>query len=177
LQKVIAMSSPNKSSRLPLAALVFAFAASTAHADWQYTHWGMSKDQVLLASNGTVSPTSARGPDTPYVGLRGKYATPDHAFDAAMYFDAGDTLVSVMLSQRTAPECAKTLGDLQEKYGTSQDATNRRGPLRLIWSDAASGNRVKYTGVSRADSPAVRDVHEAACTIVYEPLSRTVDGL
>jgi len=36
---------------------------------------------------------------------------------------------------------------------------------------------VKYTGVSRADSPVVRDAHEAACTIVYEPLSRTVDGL
>jgi hypothetical protein len=172
------MSSPmKKSSRLRLTILVFAFAASAAHADWQYTRWGMSKDQVLLASNGAVSPTSMRGPGTPYVGLRGKYATPDHAFDAALYFDAGDTLVSVTLSQRTAPECAKTLSDLREKYGTAQDVTNRRGPLRLIWSDAASGNRVKYTGVSRADSPAVRDAHEVACTIVYEPLSRTVEGL
>ncbi len=171
------MSSPIQSPSPMLAALVFAFAAPAARADWQYTHWGMSKDPVLLASNGALSQTLMRGPDNPYVGLRGKYATADHAFDAAMTFDAGDTLVGVMLSQRSGQACAKTLADLQDKYGKAQDVTTRRGPLRLIRADAASGNRVKYAGASRADSPAVRGAGEVACTIVYEPLSKAADGL
>lgn len=174
LNKVPVLSSPKKFS---LATVAFAFAAASAHADWQYTHWGMSKDQVLLAANGALSPTSTRDPGNPYVGLRGTYATSDHSFDASLYFDAGDALASVMLSQRTAQECAKTLADLQSKYGTAQDVTTRRGPLQLIWSGAASGNRVRYSGIARADPPPVHDGHEVACTIVYAPLSKPVDGL
>jgi hypothetical protein len=40
--------------RMLLAAVVLLSAVSTARADWAYTKWGMSPDQVAKASNGGV---------------------------------------------------------------------------------------------------------------------------
>jgi hypothetical protein len=39
--------------RLPLVLTVLLI-ASAAHADWQYTHWGMTPEQVVAASRGTA---------------------------------------------------------------------------------------------------------------------------
>jgi hypothetical protein len=161
--------------RLALVALLFT--ASAAHADWQYTHWGMPKDQALLASNGALSPVLTRRAENPYIGLRGKYETGDHKFDAALLFDGGDALTGVWLSQRTPAECRSTLGDLTDKYGAGQDATIGRGPARVMWNDQTSGNRVKYIAAARGSLPAAAGEHERACEIIYEPLSKTADGL
>ena len=65
--------------RLTATALAGALTASAAQADWQYTRWGMTKDQVMLASNGALSPTPSRRAGNPYVGLRGRYQTDDHS--------------------------------------------------------------------------------------------------
>ncbi|HEY0179557.1 MAG TPA: hypothetical protein VGC30_07980 [Dokdonella sp.] len=169
--------SRSRSCRSPIAyvtalAAALALAARAAHADWQYTHWGMSKDQVMLAANGALSPTGTRRAEAPYVGLRGHYETATHRFDAAMLFDAGDALTGVVLTQRTSAECRSTLGDLQSKYGSAQDLTTRRGPLKLMWNDAAAGNRVIY------ESAPAPEHGEIACRLVYEPIaSSAADGL
>ena len=127
-------------ARLPfLAATAFVAAttASPASADWQYTHWGMSKTQALLASNGALMPPGSRRERTPYVGLVGHYTSGDRSFDAALLFDDGDELVRVVLTQRTPRECAGTLAALQDKYGQAQNLATLRGATLLAWDDGA----------------------------------------
>ncbi|HEY0180547.1 MAG TPA: hypothetical protein VGC30_13085 [Dokdonella sp.] len=162
-----------------LAGLALAAAVPAAQADWQYTHWGMSKNQVLLAADGALSDTMTRRAADPYVGLRGHYEAGPHKFDAAMLFDAGDNLTGVLLSQRTSGECVQTLGDLKAKYGAGQDLTTRRGPIEILWSDAQSSNRIKYEARDRVAPRGATGGHDIACTVRYEPFAApsSADGL
>ena len=161
------------------AAIVFvgALTVSDARADWQYTHWGMSKDQVMLASNGALSPVPTRRATYPYIGLRGKYVAGEHTFDAAMLFDAADALSGVLLSQRTGRECARTLNDLRENYGAAQELSAAREPLKLMWNDAKTGNRIKYDETPRLDAPGAGDARDIACVLTYESVSQKASGL
>ena len=166
-------------ARLPfLAATAFVAAttASPASADWQYTHWGMSKTQALLASNGALMPPGSRCERAPYVGLVGHYATGERNFDAALLFDDGDDLVRVVLTQRTPRECAGTLAALQDKYGQAQNLATLRGATLLAWNDGAGGNRIRFDGTPR---PAERSAtaEDAACVLSYAPPSAGDDGL
>jgi len=166
-------------ARLPfLAASAFAaaIAAPSASADWQYTHWGMSKTQALLASNGALMPTGTRRERAPYIGLAGHYAAGERNFDAALLFDDGDDLVRVVLTQRTPRECAGTLAALQDKYGAAQDLATLRGASLLAWNDAAGGNRVRFDAAPR---PNARNANgeSVACTLTYSAPSSADDGL
>lgn len=166
-------------ARLPfliVTAFVAATAASSASADWQYTHWGMSKTQALLASNGALMPPGSRRERAPYVGLVGHYASGDRNFDASLLFDDGDDLVRVTLTQRTPRECAGTLAALQDKYGQAQTVATLRGATRLAWNDGVTGNRVKFDGTPRADARSANG-GDVACTLTYSPQSSVDDGL
>lgn len=166
-------------ARLPflaVTAVVVATAASSACADWQYTHWGMSKTQALLASNGTLMPPGSRRERAPYVGLVGRYTAGDRNFDAALLFDDGDNLVRVVLTQRTPRECAGTLAALQDKYGQAQTIATLRGATRLAWNDGATGNRIKFDGSPQPDARSANG-EDTACTLTYSPQSSVDDGL
>jgi|GEM_PF-1195381 len=168
-----------RAARLPfLAATAFAAAtaASTASADWQYTHWGMSKTQALLASNGALMPPGSRRERAPYVGLVGHYAAGDRNFDAALLFDDGDDLVRVVLTQRTSRECAGTLAALQDKYGQAQNLATLRGATLLAWNEGADGNRVKFDSTPRPNARSANG-EDVACTLTYAAPSPGDDGL
>jgi hypothetical protein len=62
-----------------------------AHANWQYTKWGMTPEQVIDASGNTVSKIPAdqqRGKSRPgFVGLlSGVYSTGDFSFRVDFQF-------------------------------------------------------------------------------------------
>src|SRR5580698_8871299 len=73
--------------------------ASAAKADWEYTKWGMTPEQVVSASKNLAKPGSDRHPESdgnvtklvaPFQG--GKFS-----FEAQFGFDAADRLSSVTL--------------------------------------------------------------------------------
>jgi len=168
-----------RTARLPflaVTALVAATAASSASANWQYTHWGMSKTQALLASNGALMPPGSRRGHAPYAGLVGHYSAGDRNFDAALLFDDGDDLVRVVLTQRTPRECAGTLTALQDKYGQAQAVATLRGTTLLAWNDGTGGNRVRFDATPRPDTRSANG-ENVACTLAYSPQPSVDDGL
>lgn len=167
-----------RTTHLPCLVLAFAAATATpsAFADWQYTHWGMSKTQALLASNGALMPPGTRRERAPYVGLVGHYTAGEHNFDVALLFDEGDNLVRVVLTQRTPRECAGTLAALQDKYGQAQNLATLRGATLLAWNDGAAGNRVNFDGTPRPNARSANG-EDVACTLTYSSPSATGDGL
>jgi hypothetical protein len=73
----------------------------TAHADWQYTKWGMSESQ-LTAISPNIAPTTAqetKDHSNPYIGesrYKSGYSASDVQFTAYYWFQSGK-LVAVEL--------------------------------------------------------------------------------
>src|SRR5260221_12644165 len=100
----------------------------TASANWQYTQWGMSPEQVVAACGGSAHLNQDNGALLPYTKAlllaKGQIQIDNLDFTIGFYFDVNRrTLNSVFL---TLPKCA--IGDagrlkefLNAKYGALQD--------------------------------------------------------
>lgn len=66
--------------------------STTAHADWQYTRWGMTPAEVAAASNGMVEVGTGDLKDAydgAQIGATGTYAAGKFRFQASFYFIGG----------------------------------------------------------------------------------------
>jgi hypothetical protein len=70
-----------------------------ARADWQYTTWGMTPQQVVSASNNLAKKSTDPHPDSDgnVTKLVAPYQSGKFAFEAQFAFDAADKLASVTL--------------------------------------------------------------------------------
>jgi hypothetical protein len=105
-------------------ALTFALAAlffsgTAASADWQFTKWGMTPEQVQKASKGAAleTPATERAAKTPINGLQVPllsmpYTSGDLQLNALFYFDKQRRLARVELEGAKRAE-----QDLRTKYG------------------------------------------------------------
>jgi hypothetical protein len=158
------------SSQKPrLAMLIFAISTS-AHADWQYTHWGMSQDQAVTSSNGSLAVVSDKI-------AAGTYLANGREFHAILFFGAGG-LKSVELTQPTVGECAGTLQVMQDKYGPGDKlpSTSAQDP-GTIWRDEASGNIVDFRDRSHNAFAMNAASPRFACSIEYRSLKEADSGL
>jgi hypothetical protein len=73
--------------------------AGVAKADWEYTKWGMTPQQVLSASKNLAKPGTDLEPDSDgnITKLVAPYQSGKFAFEAQFGFDAADKLASVTL--------------------------------------------------------------------------------
>ena len=73
--------------------------ASAAKADWEYTKWGMSPQQVVSASKNLAKPGSDLHPDSDgnVTKLVAPFQSGKFSFEAQFGFDAADRLSSVTL--------------------------------------------------------------------------------
>lgn len=109
---------------LGMAALVLA--TSPALADWQYTKWGMTPEQVVAASKGAATATTDEErrqfstTDGKSVALvKARYTSGSYQFDVHFLFDDGKlSLVSLNLDESDEGLLA---GDLTAKYGPPID--------------------------------------------------------
>ena len=112
-----------------------------AHADWQYTKWGMSPTQVAAASHGAVQ-VGTGDPGDKYdgadIGATGTYASGDYRFKAVFYF-VGGKLSDIRLSL-LAGENYALKNSLLGVYGRPFDASDDLG--LTTWHDTAKNNRV-----------------------------------
>jgi hypothetical protein len=133
--------------------------AAPAAADWQYTRWGMSPEQVVAASRGAVQlgpPPSGKSYENLTGRARGVYTEAGASFDAYFHFDAEARLARVALERTGGTECAPLHNRLLAELG--RPATSTRQPFATIdqWRDRARGNLVGYVLVG-----------QLPCTITY----------
>lgn len=128
---------------------------STACADWQYTRWGMTRDQVIAASGGAaidqaIDMSFMKDPalaqhradilaDSPT--LHAPHASGTRTFDAQFTFKEGG-LARVTLKGLKGPECYALLHDLQATYG--KPFAHRDGSDAYEWQDIKKNNSVIF---------------------------------
>lgn len=88
-----------KIQHLGIALALACCGVSAAKADWEYTKWGMSPQDVLNASNGAAKASSDPRPDSSgnVTKLVAPYQSGKLSFEAQFAFDAADKLASVTL--------------------------------------------------------------------------------
>ncbi len=128
---------------VPLAALSL---AAPAQADWQYTRWGMSPEQVAGASAGSVSLDSGTANDEipgEKVGARGTYSSGPYNFKVVFYFSERK-LVDVrlrLISDNILDDAWKLKNDLDGIYGRPFAESGGIGPI-ITYHDPGKNNRV-----------------------------------
>lgn len=109
-----------------------------AHADWQYTKWGMSSKEVAEASGGAA--TIKKDRTTQKDRLVAPYKSGEHLFETRFGFDESGKLASVMLEPSDKSKCAEIHGVLANAYGPPQAYGYRRSMPK--WWDRKNGNEV-----------------------------------
>jgi hypothetical protein len=144
------------------ASLTLAGMTVPAAADWQYTRWGMSPEQVVAASNGAVRlgpPPQGKTYDKLTGRALGNHEADGATFHAFFHFDAANGLAKVALERNSGTACAALQGGLAAQYGQPVKSTRNNFATIDEWRDAVRGNVVRYVLVG--DLP---------CTITYDRL-------
>lgn len=134
------------------AAAISLCSPQAALADWQYTKWGMSQEEVVAAAGATGSTLKAINKPG-YAGriLVGPYNSGRFSFQATFYFPDrdGGKLASVRLELENKDTCRDLSLALESAYGSApqisenpaeKDLRIRRGR----WSDKEKNNLVTF---------------------------------
>jgi hypothetical protein len=137
-----------------LTVLLTVVPCSDAFADWEFTKWGMSKDQVVQASGGRAKPYPAHQLEGP-ISQAGEICThniPDYVsgkfrFEAQFCFDRQDRLSRVRL--RVADDRFVPLEEaLNATYGAPVNSQKNSIVRTAQWNDTKRQNRVRLLGIS-----------------------------
>jgi hypothetical protein len=154
--------------------VLLAFAAAivpTAHADWQFTRWGMTQAEVTAAGKGMVVPIpedqiKGRSFRTLRCSLEQVYQAGDVKLRASMCFDSSGKLtkVSVEPAESGGIQCGTLENELTRKYGTNFATENSSVSHSLRWQDEA-----RTTDILLYESLITHDCH-----INYDSVSNSV---
>ena len=136
--------------------------AITKKADWEYTKWGMTTQQVVSASNNLATQGSDLRPDSDgnVTKLAAPYQGGKFSFEAQFGFDVTDRLASVtlVLNDKSAgmEMSADTTMDHRACYDLRVSVNTAYGPPQggssvhmqygiETWQDQANKNKITYT--------------------------------
>ncbi len=151
--------------KMNLLGFVLAFAccgAGAAKADWEYTTWGMTPQQVVSASKNVTKESSDLRPDSDgnVTKMVAPYASGKFRFEAQFGFDATDRLASVtlVLNDKSAGMdigadtnvyqgvCYDLLMSVNTAYGPPQGGGEAHMQYSIeTWQDQKNKNNVTYT--------------------------------
>lgn len=125
---------------------VYAFGvAEIAHADWQYTKWGMTPEQVITASKGAASMRDfdqGLGSQFPVTKeLQADYASGRHTFTVKFNFENGG-LKGVSLYRKSPETCYELRQDLEAVYGKPWQKSDDRFSSMWTWLDREKNNTI-----------------------------------
>lgn len=150
--------------------------AAPAHADWQFTRWGMTVDEVTAAAPGKIVPFEHPGYTTAsdVMKLATDYSANDIDFTAGFMFDrATGRLSRVHLEPKAMAACERVWFAMDAAYGPTTDRARSRTSVVAKWHDAAAGNVVTVQMIGVAPP---RDV--GYCSIDYSAaVDRAASGL
>lgn len=151
-----------------LAAMSAAYAAllvSPAAADWQYTRWGMTPQQVIAASKGAARQNANVAVDTgthrdERALLDAPYSAGRMSFRVQFFFsNANRRLVKVRLVLVGGADCSDVRADLMNVYGS---------PL-----SQAAGVVVRWRDTKRRNTVTLANWGGGGCHLEYEPLDQS----
>jgi hypothetical protein len=147
-------------SRMSLCLWIFIVSIS-AHADWQYTKWGMSPENIIAASKGVAvrveNPVIARNGDRGL--LTAPYATNNILFIVHFWFTVGEPkLARVSLDTQYAADCPNVRSLLFSIYGAPQ-VSDVGPPSSLRWRSDVTGNFIAFSQYG-----------DARCVLDYYPI-------
>jgi len=139
--------------------------ASAAKADWEYTKWGMTPQQVISASKNLTRESSDLHPDSDgnITKLVAPYQSGRFSFEAQFGFDATDRLSSVtlVLKDKSAGmdmdmgadmknmdkgRCHDLQVSVKTAYGPPQGGGSAHMQYSIdTWQDQNNKNKVTYT--------------------------------
>jgi hypothetical protein len=165
------IAGPDATGAKPMKWLLFAMTALIAipaHADWQFTRWGMTPDQVVAASKGAArlaTEEEAARFDGPRQKQRRTLAVGSHtaagiALSVRFVFE-NNRLVLVSTGV-TRPEDAEPLRQaMLMRYGQPAFVSRVSVLTQLGWSDRDRGNKVELIQTNSGNGSSVN----------YSPLS------
>jgi hypothetical protein len=141
-----------------------------AGANWQYTKWGMTPEQVQSAAKGKLSPVATPGcaACTSIPLLAGDYVVNGQVFRARFEFTDGTALFKVVLAMPSTGRtwgCNDLFDSLIRRYGAPawQAPLTGDGSLpNARWLDSRDNNTVSFNDVS---------LQTGMCEIQYSPLA------
>ncbi len=142
--------------------VVAAISAGSAHADWQYTKWGMTPADLVKIGNGNIKPVPAsRIPSMNVMGLgdallQSGYIAEGINFDTYYYFSRDDRLVAVSLKTQVPDEGVKLRNLLLGLYGRPDTDQRITGCTKTQWRAEKDRNLVTFFFCSSIDSFEVR---------------------
>jgi hypothetical protein len=126
-------------------------AMSPCRAEWEFTRWGMSPEQVIAASQGTVSivPSASRersAEDHWEMSARGKhlYGQPavQVAVDVAFLFDTGGAGLKCVLFNALGQDAVAVKAILVARYGAPSAESEFMGSRSSVWTKP---DAIEYT--------------------------------
>lgn len=152
--------------RAAAAACAFGLLAipAAANADWEYTRWGMTVDEVLAAARGKAQPTKAEK-DTDIWGqsqlAAGVFVQNGVTYKAGFYFDRKTRLLTMVDLTPDANDCDDAYDNFVSRLGrgavSSSSANDGPGKLKLSgevtkWRKDSSDETVRFSDLTMATS-------------------------
>ena len=153
--------------RLGIALALVCCGASAAKADWEYTKWGMTPEQVASAAKNRTKKSSDLHPDSDgnVTKLVAPYQSGKFSFEAQFGFNPADRLSSVtlVLNDKSAGMdmdmgadmadmnmdqggCHDLLASVKTTYGPPQGGGSAHMQYTIeTWQDQKNKNNVTYT--------------------------------
>jgi hypothetical protein len=147
---------------------------TVAYADWQYTRWGMTVEQVAAASKGQLRLCNAacdkQVTDGEIARLYGQYRSGEFAFTAfAMFNKTTGKLAYMNLKLDNSSQGNALIGALRAKYGEPATKTSSQLMSMFVWREARDQINIVSIGSGTADG---------LTTLAYRPrLSDSNKGL
>ena len=156
-------------------AIVAAFAASPASANWQYTRWGMTPAEIAAAAPVHVGMVDLPALSTPTSRVKAGavYQASGMDFTVAFGFDAADHLNRVTLYPSNLHQCSDLNQLLRSVYGDPPPAgiTTTAVATAKTWRDERGGNIIHFLIIGDWSNP-------SNCSVAYEPIrTREQSGL
>ncbi|TXN08921.1 hypothetical protein FV222_00170 [Methylobacterium sp. WL103] len=137
-----------------------------AQADWQYTRWGMTVDEVVGASKGVArryTDLGKNGIDWKVLAA-GNYIGGPYTFTSIFQFGLKDErLTGVRLEPSNADDCSQIPDSLRVNYGRPMKE-DTSGPFKSIVWLSKSGDEVTFMRIN------------SNCHILYEKALNTARG-
>src|SRR3954452_21902920 len=118
--------------------LILLIPGRAALADWQFTKWGMSPDEVTKASDGQTTPVEDKSDNKSNyrILLEEPYSASGIAFNARFGFDnQHNRLVLVFLAAKNAEDCAQIGINLENRYGNNYKDDSFGVMVHRAWRD------------------------------------------
>lgn len=156
----------NRTAVILIALSLSMAAAKCSFADWQYTKWGMTSQQVVEASQGKASPIAeeerkGKSTDTAESLLSAPYVAGKFNFEVSFLFDRKTSKLSrIHLSLIDPSLCSELLESLSGKYGEPSLVKESSVFSRKEWRDKEHENGVQYLFIATP-----------SCSVTYWALS------